>query len=138
MSVKVLSRPGHCRDELDINKLELGAIYLALLHADPTRSALILTDSASALNMSRAGRCKARYAALAHAVQRLAATRLQLYGCETRDAKVKGHSGCHGNDMADKLARAAAASSDVLVNLPGAHQAGDLLCSVALRMQEAA
>lgn len=104
----------------DINRYELGAIYLALLRAEPTRPLVIKTDSMAALHMLAVPeRAKPQQEALVAAVLCLIKDR-QQQGGTTGLCKVKAHRGCPGNEGADSLAKDAArrVRFDAVVALP--------------------
>jgi ribonuclease HI len=116
----------------DINRFELAAIYLAMLRADTASPLVNHTDSMSALHMlAKPHRAKDKYAAILHAVQHLISLRAAR-GSSTSVCKVKAHSGCHGNDQADRLAKQAAGGAPIppltFVSLPVSAGAHHLAC----------
>ncbi|KAF6252680.1 hypothetical protein COO60DRAFT_1643801 [Scenedesmus sp. NREL 46B-D3] len=96
----------------DINRYELGAMYMAMLHVGATDDLVIATDSMCAIKMVEdPSRAKPKYRVLLHAIGRLMQHRLERGGSTTELRKVKAHSGCLGNEQADRLAKQAARSS---------------------------
>jgi ribonuclease HI len=94
------ARVPHALAPRDINRLELLAMYVALTMLDPRRDLVIHTDSQTALDQLVTRRRNRKYGGLTRATLELILSRPGW----TLLAKVKGHSGDEGNDMADRLA----------------------------------
>lgn len=84
----------------EINSAELSAIYLGLL-CTPSRDVEVLTDSMTALDLLNGRLYKKQYQLLVDCINFVSDT---MYDNVTY-TKVKSHSGNHGNEMADKLAK---------------------------------
>jgi len=89
-------------ETIDINRLELSAIFLALETADPAANLVVYSDSQTALDQLLSPKIHKKYRVLTERV---------LQALEEREgpaffSKVKAHSGNAGNELADRLAGA--------------------------------
>lgn len=101
-----------CRlyEKKDINRAELGAIFIAaLLHYDTSKEKIILTDSQTSIDSFLYLRSYKKYKLLVDCIHQIGHTRLK---------KVKAHRGILGNEMADTLAKRAVAENDEFFLLP--------------------
>ena len=88
------------REHKDINRLELGAIFAGITLTDPKLDLCLFSDSQNALHSITSFK-RTKYDKLAQFVIELVAERQGTVYV----AKVKAHSGVHGNEAADRLAK---------------------------------
>ena len=91
----------HARHSNDINRLELAAIFAAIIIEDPWTPLTVHSDSQTALDQIHGAKNR-KYARLARMTLDLIAARPG----DTTFRKVKAHSGNEGNEYADALASA--------------------------------
>lgn len=85
---------------VDINELEMMAIFAALQVHDPRRDMVVHSDSQTALNAIAGRRSSRKYDRMLDKIMES----LERRSGDTSFVKVKAHSGVRGNEIADALA----------------------------------
>lgn len=102
----------------DINTAELSAIYTGLLLCPFYNNIEVLSDSITALQLIGGSLKIKKYQLLVDCIRYVSASK---FGKNVQYTKVKGHSGDHGNTVADILARTGTTSDIVFFSPTDCH-----------------
>ena len=95
-----LNNSGSLKGLIDINRAELGAIFIALLKLNYQGNVYILSDSITALQLINGSIDIYKFSLIAKCIQYMR----DNWNGSIKFKKVKGHSGNIGNENADRLA----------------------------------